>query len=378
MQKKLGIYVHIPFCEKKCDYCNFVSYCTNNTEKLKYLNSIIMEIGLRAKEFENYEVDTIFVGGGTPTCMPHGAIYRILNAIYSSFKVLTTAEITVEANPNSINFGVLQELKKAKVNRLSIGLQAYNNKLLKQLGRLHTKKQFDDAVRRAKLVGFKNINVDLILGIPNQKLYQVKNEIRHLIKLGINHISAYGLIVEEGTKLNADIESGKLKNLTEEKQIKMYNYLTKKLAKYGINRYEVSNFAKSGYESKHNLKYWNNEEYLGLGAVASSYVNGKRWKNIDALEEYNTIILTKKIAVEEVETLKTADKIEERIMLSLRTTKGLDLQKFKEDFSYDLLIEKSAEIEKLKANNLIKIENNFLSCTNNGFHVLNYIILELV
>ena len=408
MKKLLGLYIHIPFCEKKCDYCNFVSFCKNDKEKKKYVECLLKEIAFQGKNYSKneYAVDTIFVGGGTPTVLPFGEISKIFECIKSNFVVEKNAEITVECNPNSLTLEKLEEFKKSGVNRLSIGLQTYNNKLLKLIGRLHTKKEFDIAIKNAKEVGFTNINVDLILGIPNQKIFDVKREIKHLKKLGIPHISCYGLIVEENTKLSQNLERKVYKLPSEEKSVKMYDIANKMLSKSGINRYEVSNFAKSGFECKHNLKYWQDKEYLGLGVVSSSYVDGKRWKNTDSLKMYceffenfdykkfetndksktnnlkNDIQSNFNLSIEEIvedmEILSKQSKMEECVMLSLRTIQGIDLIEFNQKFEIDLLQQKKYEIEDLKIQNMIDIQNNHLFCTNDGFKLLNQIILQLI
>lgn len=378
MDKNLGIYVHIPFCEKKCDYCNFISYCQPKPKKVEYAKSLIREIQMQGANFQDYQIDTIFFGGGTPSCMPDGTISLVLQAIYQNFNVKKNAEISIECNPNSLTISKLNEYKKVGINRLSIGLQAYDNRLLKLIGRLHTKKQFDFAYKMARHMGFDNINVDIILGLPSQTLFGVKRELRHLKKLGVNHISAYGLIVEKNTKLCKNLEQKQYKLPSEEKQLKMYQQTKKFLQKNGIFRYEVSNFAKPGYECMHNQKYWTEQEYLGLGAVASSFANGERWKNTDSIDKYIQDISKNKVNREEVEKVDRDNMIDETIMLGLRLQDGIDLQKFENDFGFDLKIEKRAEIEKLENDKLIQIKNNHLFCTDRGFEVLNQIILELL
>ena len=378
MQKNLGLYIHIPFCQRKCNYCNFVSFCVGDDKKTEYVQSLKKEIAIQGQNYSNYIVDSIFIGGGTPTTLLDGQIAEILAEIKTYFNVSKNAEISIECNPNTLTTQKLKEYKNAGIGRLSIGLQAYSNKLLKIIGRLHDKKQFDIAFKNAKQEGFENINVDLILGLPNQKLWQVKRQLKHLVKLGVSHVSAYGLIVEDGTKLKSDIDSGIIKLPTEDKSIKMYDFTQKFLEKHGIFRYEVSNFAKKGYECKHNLKYWQNGEYLGLGAVSSSFVNGERWKNTDNLLIYNQQISKGVLPKEDFEKLSIQDEIEECIMLSLRTTLGIDLLQFQARFGIDLLKTKYAEICALKNQNLITVQNEKLACTNKGFNVLNQIILELI
>ena len=379
MQKNtLGLYIHIPFCEKKCDYCNFVSFCMPNQKKIEYVNALIKEIQSKSQEYNDYVIDTIFVGGGTPTTLPDGEITRVLDAIRENFKVENDCEITIECNPNSLTERKLKEYKLAQVTRLSIGLQAYNNKLLKLIGRLHNKKQFDNAVKLAKKYGFSNINVDLILGIPKQKMHHIKSELKHLIKLGINHISAYGLIVEENTKLYQNLQKKVYSLPKEDLQIKMYDYTNKYLQKHNIFRYEVSNFATLNHECKHNLKYWSNKYYLGLGAVSSSYVNNTRWKNTDVLNEYIFGAENNTLKKCEAENLTKEDLIEENIMLSLRTKYGIDLEYYKNQFDYDLYKVKKNKIDDLIEQDLLKLDGRNLYCTDKGFKLLNAIILELV
>ena len=378
MNKSLGIYIHIPFCEKKCDYCNFVSYCLPKQTQVEYAKSVIREVQMKGSKFKDYEVDTIFFGGGTPSCMPDGTISMILQAIYQNFSVKKDAEITIECNPNSLTVPKLNEYKKVGINRLSIGLQAYSNKLLKLVGRLHSKKQFDEAFSLARDIGFKNINVDLILGLPGQTLHNVKRELHHLKRLNVDHISAYGLIVEENTKLFKNLQQKVYKLPSEDKQLKMYRYTKMYLKKNGVFRYEVSNFAKRGFECEHNKKYWTEKEYLGIGAVASSFAHGERWKNTDNIKKYIDDISKNKVEREEVEQIDKQNMIEETIMLSLRTVCGIDLSKFENDFGFDILKNKKSEIAELQKEQLIQIKDGHLSCTDRGFEVLNQIVLQLV
>ena len=378
MNKSLGIYIHIPFCEKKCDYCNFVSYCLPKQTQVEYAKSVIREVQMKGSKFKDYEVDTIFFGGGTPSCMPDGTISMILQAIYQNFSVKKDAEITIECNPNSLTVPKLNEYKKVGINRLSIGLQAYSNKLLKLVGRLHSKKQFDEAFSLARDIGFKNINVDLILGLPGQTLHNVKRELHHLKRLNVDHISAYGLIVEENTKLFKNLQQKVYKLPSEDKQLKMYRYTKMYLKKNGVFRYEVSNFAKRGFECEHNKKYWTEKEYLGIGAVASSFAHGERWKNTDNIKKYIDDISKNKVEREEVEQIDKQNMIEETIMLSLCTVCGIDLSKFENDFGFDILKNKKSEIAELQKEQLIQIKDGHLSCTDRGFEVLNQIVLQLV
>lgn len=376
--KKIGIYVHIPFCERKCDYCNFVSFMCDDETKERYVNSLIGEMELAKSRYLDCEVDTIFIGGGTPSCLREKSIKNLLNYIENNFNVNTDAEITVEANPNSLTLEKLREFKLAGVNRLSIGLQTYNDKLLKLIGRLHTKKQFDNAIKNAKKIGFININVDLLLGLPKQKLSDIKRELKHLMWLKIPHISAYGLIVENDTKLDRNLQDNVYALPSEELSVKMYEYTLKLLEKHKIMRYEVSNFAKSGFESKHNLKYWNMEEYVGFGLASHSFFENTRWENTSNLKEYFEKIENRELPIKNKEILTTTDLKEEYIMTELRKVTGFSISDYSSRFGEDIMAIKKSEIEDMKKSGLIDIKNDRLFATNKGIEFLNQIIINLV
>ena len=377
MKQNIGIYVHIPFCEKKCDYCNFISFKTDDETKEKYVEYLLKEIGFFADKLKDYQIDTIFIGGGTPSTLRHNAIRNILNYITNNFDVASDAEITIEANPNSLTKEKLSEYKLAGVNRLSVGLQTYNDKLLKLIGRIHTCKEFDEAIKKAKSLGFENISADILLGLPTQKMRDVKNTLKHLLKLNLKHISAYGLIVEENTPLSKNLEKNIYSLPSEKLSLKMYEKTASILKKHGINRYEVSNFSKAGFESKHNLKYWTMQEYIGFGLSAHSFFDGKRWENTSNLNEYfdaldNNNLPQSQVEAENIESLK-----EEFVMTELRKENGFSLKKYENFFGTDILIEKQNAIAKLLNLGLISVENERLFATEKGFEVLNQIILEL-
>ena len=377
MKQNIGIYVHIPFCEKKCDYCNFISFKTDDETKEKYVEYLLKEIEFFADKLKDYQIDTIFIGGGTPSALRHNAIRNILNYITNNFDVASDAEITIEANPNSLTKEKLSEYKLAGVNRLSVGLQTYNDKLLKLIGRIHTCKEFDEAIKNAKSLGFENISADILLGLPTQKMRDVKNTLKHLLKLNLKHISAYGLIVEENTPLSKNLENNIYSLPSEKLSLKMYEKTVSILKKHGINRYEVSNFSKAGFESKHNLKYWTMQEYIGFGLSAHSFFDGKRWENTSKLNEYfdaldNNNLPQSQVEAEDIESLK-----EEFVMTELRKENGFSLKKYENFFGTDILIEKQNAIAKLLNLGLISVENDRLFATEKGFEVLNQVILEL-
>ena len=293
--KNIGIYIHIPFCKRKCEYCDFVSYSNCNNlipEYVKWLKYEIREIGDSNKlDFENglddfVIVKTIYIGGGTPSVVDECYIREIMQELKNHFTISEDAEITIEVNPGTVDERKLASYRKSGINRLSIGLQSTNDKLLKLLGRIHSYEEFLSTYNMARKVGFSNINVDLMIGLPQQKLEDVEKTIEEIIKLNPEHISAYSLIIEEGTPFEKKIESGELQLPDEEVERKMYWLVKKKLEEAGYNHYEISNFAKLGYESKHNTSCWNQEEYIGIGVAAHSYTNNVRYSTIESISEY--------------------------------------------------------------------------------------------
>ena len=374
---KIGVYVHIPFCVSKCSYCNFYSEVKPNLIN-DYVLCLVKEIKRECDKYKSYKVNSIFIGGGTPSILPSGCVSLIINTIKQNFSVLPDCEITIEANPNSINYTNANEWFNCGVNRVSVGVQTTSNRLLKLIGRAHTFKDFLLAINNLKKVGFKNINADLMIGLPRQKQGDVKNALKYCFSLGLTHISAYTLILEENTLLFNKVENGELKLPKEEKVLGMFNYLLKQTKLKGFNRYEVSNFAKPGFECKHNENCWNMVEYIGFGCSAHSFVKNFRFGNISNIENYIKQINNNLSVLEFKDELTKEELIEETIMLNLRTIKGINLENLKQQFNYDLLKVKSNEIDELLSYGLIKFNNNYLSATNEGFYVLNQIILKLV
>lgn len=280
MKKDIGIYIHIPFCKSKCFYCDFLSFSNRSDLIEGYINSIIKEI--QNADLSRYNINTVYIGGGTPSILESRSIGRILDCINANKK----AEITIEVNPGTINEEKINDYISFGINRISIGLQSTNNILLKQIGRIHSFEQFLDAYKLVKKVGIENINVDLMLGLPNQTLEILKKSLKDIILLNPKHISIYSLILEEGTKLEEMINTNKLQMIDENEERKMY-WETKRMLEYnGYIHYEISNFAKEGYVSKHNLDCWSQKEYLGFGVGAHSYVNGIRYSNLNNIDMY--------------------------------------------------------------------------------------------
>lgn len=383
MKKDLGIYIHIPFCKKKCDYCDFISYSDKLNLSDKYFETIEKE--LNSYDFKKYNITTIYIGGGTPSYVDEKYIYNLLsylkNNLINNKTKFEDIEITIEINPGTVNIEKLELYKKQGVNRISIGLQTTNNKLLKEIGRIHTYEEFIEAYKIIKEVGFENINVDLMIGLPLQTINDVKTSLDEIKKLKPKHVSIYSLIVEEGTIIEKKLNDGILQLPNEEAERQMYWYVKNILENEGYNHYEISNFAKEGYESKHNLNCWEQKEYIGIGVAAHSYINGTRYSNTNILEKYikqdnnfyNKEELEKKDVriIEEVQSLE--DKKKEHMLLGLRKIKGVKISKFKEKYRENPIYIYKNELEELVEEGLIIIDGDYIRLTDKGLDLANLV-----
>ena len=377
-RKELGIYVHIPFCKQKCYYCDFVSYSNKDSCIKEYIEAVQSEI--KNYKLKEYIVTTIYIGGGTPSYIKSEYIKNIIETIRSNFEVDKKCEITIEVNPGTVTKQKLQQYKQIGINRLSIGLQTTNNKLLKQIGRIHTYEEFVETYEDAKSVGFNNINVDLIIGIPNQTFEEIKREMEQILKLNPNHISVYSLIVEEGTPLEKIIQEGKYKLPDEELERKMYWYVKKYLEQNGYNHYEISNFAKTGKESKHNQNCWEQKEYIGVGAAAHTYLDNVRYSNIENVEKYISNIKDKKYLINRIiqEKQNLEERQKEYMLLGLRKINGISIKKFKNKFGENPIYIFRKELEKLEKMKLIQIDGDEIKLTNKGIDLANIAWQEFV
>lgn len=372
----IGLYIHLPFCVKKCNYCAFTSVVANDEDKKEYVNNLLKEIRLRAKELSGTKIlNTIYIGGGTPSSLPAGEITKIMDTINKNFSISSGAEITIECNPSSLTKEKAKEYISAGINRFSLGLQSAQNSHLKTLGRLHTADTFKNAVEILHSLDVKNINGDLMLGIPNQTKEDVVNSVNFLAGLDVQHISIYMLELEGDTPFKRLYDNNMLPLPTDEETIELYNTAKETLEKFGFNRYEVSNFAKLGFESKHNKNYWNRGEYLGVGASAESFINGFRFGNTKDIKSYNLYISKEEIPLEYKEKVTTEEALEETVMLSLRTENGLNLETVSQEFVKD---NKDKLKSFIKDGLLVITKNNHLKATDKGFAVLDYIIENLI
>lgn len=387
--KEIGLYVHIPFCKKKCKYCDFISFDEKSEmidEYIRWLCFEIKEVGegikldVKYKYTEETRVKTIYIGGGTPSYIETKYIKDIMKNIYENYQVEAEAEITLEINPGTINEEKLQDYKEAGINRLSIGVQETNNNLLNILGRIHTYEEFENTYMLARKVGFDNINIDFMLGLPNQKIEDIDNMLAKIKILNPEHVSVYSLILEENTPIKQLVEKKVLSIPKEDIERDMYWKIKRGLEEQGYVHYEISNFAKPNKESKHNISCWEQKEYMGFGVGAHSYVDGARFSNIDSIEEYIENYKNDKQEnnFEFHEKQNKEMKMKEYMILGLRKINGVACDKFETKFSEDVFNIFGKEIEKLLNLELIEIEESSIRLSEKGIDLANLVWEEFV
>lgn len=377
----LGFYVHIPFCVQKCNYCDFLSFSGMESMQEKYVAALCQEIELLEEKYtglklQETQTDTIYIGGGTPSILNPELIKKILCKLKERSFLSPTAEITIEANPGTLTKEKLCAYHEMGINRLSIGLQSASNTELMLLGRIHTWEEFQQNYLAAREAGFQNINIDIMTALPGQTENRLKQTLEQVLELEPEHISAYSLILEEGTpfyqsyvKEDAGKDNMLLHLPTEEKERSLY-YLTRDmLIQYGYHHYEISNFAKPDFESRHNSSYWNRTPYLGLGLGASSLFGDRRFRNVTGLSDY----IKSPTEFEEQILLDRAAKMEEFMFLGLRLLRGIEIGAFEQNFQTTLEHEYGTEINKLKKEGLLLEKNGFLSLTASGIDYGNYV-----
>jgi len=370
-----GIYAHIPYCVKKCAYCDFVSAAVGKSaarEMEAYAAALRAEIlrevpPLRARWGD---AATVYLGGGTPTALPAALLTEILYILIEAAG--TPMECTVEANPGTVDAHSLAQLRAAGANRLSLGVQSFDDRLLHIIGRIHTAREARAAVRAARAAGFDNISLDLMYGLPTQTLDDLKKSVDEALALAPAHISVYGLTVEEGTPFAAAEAQGRLMLPSEETAEEMYDWLTAELPARGYARYEISNFARQGFESRHNLGYWRNIPYLGIGAAAHGYIDGVRWGNEAATEKYIRAMRAGESARVPEDTGRTQENaMEEYAFLALRTVRGIDTTDFQRTFGVGIDEVYGAVIEKYSAQGLLRRAEAHVALTDAGMKVGN-------
>lgn len=403
-KKPLGIYLHIPFCRQKCLYCDFLSAPAGEETVERYVDALCRQIALEAEGFRDCRVRTVFLGGGTPSVLTVRQMDRVLSALFSCFGISDDAEITAECNPGTLDFEKLAGYRRAGINRLSIGLQSAQDRELACLGRIHNYGTFLRNYDQARRAGFSNINVDLMSALPGQTLERWMDTLEKTVSLGPEHISAYSLIIEEGTPFfqrygesGAEAQTGQPPLPDEELDRRMYEETGRFLAKHGYMRYEISNYARPGYECRHNAGYWERTDYLGLGLGASSLIDPMRWRVSPDLEEYLRFFgpasgagspdrkdvclgADPKAVRRDVQRLSRRERMEEFMFLGLRLTKGISASRFRKAFGRRLQDVYGPALEKLKREGLIAFseDGERLFLTDRGIDVSNYALAEFL
>jgi putative oxygen-independent coproporphyrinogen III oxidase len=359
-------YIHIPFCEHICHYCDFNKVFLKGQPVDEYLDALDKEIILTLKKYPVEKLKTIFVGGGTPTALNEKQLQRLCQIITSHLPTEMSAEFTFEANPGDLSKEKLQILKEAGVNRLSFGVQSFNDELLKGIGRTHRASDVFRSIEDAKNIGFENISIDLIYSLPGQSLADFKDTIKTAFSLDIQHYSGYSLIIEPKTVFYNLMRKGKLPLPGEDVEASMFELLMEEMEAHGFSQYEISNFSKPGYESKHNLTYWNNDPYFGFGAGAHGYVGGLRCSNVGPLKKYMDLIENGKLPIFEEHFVTASESMEEEMFLGLRKTEGVRVAKFIQKFGRNPLDIFREELNKSLEKGLIEVSEESIYLTKKG------------
>ncbi len=376
--KDLGIYIHIPFCNSKCYYCDFVSFPHKDDRIDEYIEYLLGEIKEYKELLKEYIVKTIFIGGGTPSYIGGQHIGRILEYIYKNFNVEALEEVTIETNPGTLNREKLKLYKEYGINRISIGVQSLNDNLLKNIGRVHTSVDFYRNFDLIRNLNFKNVNVDLMFGLPNQTMEDCKETLEKITKLDIEHISYYSLILEENTLMDKWYKEGKIRLAEEEMERDMYHFGINFLKDQGYKHYEISNFAKDGLECKHNLFYWQLKPYIGFGLAAHSNLKDKRYWNYSNFKDYYNSLDENRFPIDGEETINREMAIAEYLIMGLRLIEGVDkndfFNRFKikvEDLYEELLI-------KYKEQGLLYIDDEWIRFTPKGLDLSNIVYVDIL
>ncbi len=373
MKSPLSIYVHVPFCVRKCDYCDFASYAGRDDQIAPYFDVLSDELRSWADALQTRRVRSAFFGGGTPSLVDDRYIARIMRELRECAEFDADAEITLEANPGTIDARKLAAYRAAGVNRLSIGVQSFDAELLSSIGRIHDPAQAMSAVRMAAECGFENVSIDLMYALPGQTMDAWRDTLIAACGLPIRHVSAYSLIVEDGTRMADRVRSGAAIVPDDDTVNEMQRMAVHLLEQHGFARYEISNFARPGCESRHNMNYWLGGEYLGLGSAAHSLMNDARFSNSPRIDRY---IAGERMQSREVRSEK--DRMEEMIMLQTRTVRGMDLAEWQDRFGTDFCSTHERAVRKLESYDLIEIESGYLRLTPIGLEMQDSVVLELL
>jgi len=376
----IGLYIHVPFCIKKCNYCDFISYPYDAGLAASYVCALQQEMAAHVQNMpsENREVKSLYLGGGTPTTLSGGQLAAIVESCRRHFTVAPDAEITVECNPCTVDLAKFSQLHEAGVNRISIGVQAHQHKLLTLLGRIHSWREVEEAVKNSKRAGFDNISFDLIFGIPGQSVRNWQETMDRVLELSPQHISAYNLKIEPDTPLHRDMTAGYLVPCDEDLELEMYWNTIDVLTRAGFNHYEISNFGLPGREAKHNLIYWLNREYLGLGPAAHSMLEARRFSNIESVEIYISKLQKGETVIGSTHLLSREEQMSETVFLGLRMIDGLELDIFEQEYGQSIFTVYHTQINKLTSMGLLELAENRLKLTATGLPLANVVFAEFI
>lgn len=376
---ELGLYLHLPFCISKCPYCDFNSYQLKEDNQISsYISALYQEITTYSKKLKKSNIKTIYLGGGTPTILSGVQISNILEFCKSKFTIDKDAEITIEANPGTLDGKKLKLLIESGINRLSLGAQSFNNLFLKKLGRIHNTQDIIDSYYLARKEGFNNINIDIMFALPDQTTEDLQITLKKAVSLKPDHLSLYNLTIKSGTEYYKKYKKGKLKLPTEDEEFDMYNWAIKFLEESGFEHYEISNFARPYKRSMHNLIYWQNKPYLGIGAGAYSFIKGYRYMNYESPARYTKEMMSGKLPVDNGEKLSLRKRMIETIILGLRTKDGVGYQKFKIRFKVDINNVFHKQISKLINLRLLQKDDFKIKLTKRGIFLANTVFREFV
>lgn len=372
--KELSLYVHIPFCKSKCLYCDFPSFANRENLMSDYINALIKEINMKATK---YIIRSLFIGGGTPSYLSEGDLEKLLKCL-DKLNFKENAEKTIECNPGTISDDKLKIIKKYNINRISIGLQSVDNNILKSIGRIHTFEQFKENYQKIRKYGFNNVNIDVMFGLPNQSVKNYINGLKEIINLKPDHISAYSLIIEEGTPFFKDYENEKLNLPNEDQEREMYHKGKELLELNGYNQYEISNFAKDNKRCFHNIQYWKCNEYLGVGAYSSSFIDSKRIKNVQDIKEYIHLIDNNK-STEIIENINNLnDNMEEFMFMGLRMIEGIEKLEFERRFKKNIYSIYNSQINNNIKKGLLLDKDERIKLTPLGIEFSNEVMCEFI
>lgn len=382
-RERLELYIHIPFCVKKCFYCDFLSFPSETAVRERYVGQLVQEIAAMGGRYPSFEVTSVFLGGGTPSILLAEQTERILQAVRESFCLCGDAEITTEANPGTLDAEKLTRYREAGINRLSLGLQSADDGELERLGRIHTYGDFLTSFELARKSGFTNINIDLMSALPGQTLESYRRTLELAVSLRPEHLSAYSLIIEEGTPFYDWYERDRLSLPDEDVEREMYHFTKAFLQEQGYDRYEISNYAKKGYECRHNIGYWDGTSYLGLGLGASSYLEGERFFNKKEIERYLGYQRTdflKRSHHQEIQKLTAEERMEEFMFLGLRMRKGVSAGEFEKRFGVPIREIYGPVLERFEREGLLETdgESGSVRLTDYGIDVSNRVLCEFL